>query len=78
MSTSGRYSQFQVKRALAMWDYSWAQLHDSSGPFHDWNQTLDELVERGYDAIRIDCFPQHIAKLSDETLPDPTRYSLNN
>lgn len=47
-----------------MWDFSWLLRHDP-GEFSDWDHTLDELAERGYDAIRIDAFPQWVAAGSD-------------
>lgn len=31
------------------------------GEFEDWDQVLDGLAERGYNAIRIDCFPHLVA-----------------
>lgn len=39
--------------AIAMWDFSWAL----SEEFGDIEKALDELVERGYNAVRIDVFP---------------------
>lgn len=47
--------------AIAMWDYSWLLLHHKHGAFEDWDKVLDGLVERGYNAIRIDCFPHLVA-----------------
>jgi hypothetical protein len=44
-----------------MWDYSWLLRHHKFGDFEDWDEVLDGLVERGYNAIRIDCFPHLIA-----------------
>ena len=49
----------QVKEpvAIAMWDFSWLLRHHPAGEFWDWSKVLDELVERGYNAVRIDVFP---------------------
>ena len=47
--------------AIAMWDYSWILRHHKYGEFEDWNKVLNELAERGYNAIRIDVMPQFIA-----------------
>jgi hypothetical protein len=47
--------------AIAMWDYSWLLRHHMYGDFEDWDIVLDQFVERGYNALRIDCFPQFIA-----------------
>ena len=52
----------QLKRpvAIAMWDFSWLLRHPL-GEFSDFDRVLDELAERGYDAVRIDAFPQLVA-----------------
>lgn len=47
--------------AIAMWDFSWLQRRHPGGGFERWEQVLDELVERGYNAIRIDAFPHLLA-----------------
>lgn len=48
--------------AIAMWDSSWLRRRYRGGGFEDWDKALDELVERGYNALRIDAFPHLIAK----------------
>ena len=47
--------------AIAMWDYSWMLRHHKYGDFENWDEVLDGMVERGYNALRIDCFPHLIA-----------------
>lgn len=47
--------------AIAMWDFSWLLRHHRYGEFENWDKVLDELAERGYNAIRMDCFPQYVA-----------------
>ena len=51
--------------AIAMWDFSWLLRHepghDTGSEFADWDRVLDGLVERGYNAVRIDAFPNHVA-----------------
>jgi len=54
-------AQMKHPVAIAMWDYSWLLRHHKFGDFEDWDTVLDGLVERGYNAIRIDCFPHLIA-----------------
>lgn len=47
--------------AITMWDFSWLLRHYQGGGFEDWDSLLDGLVKRGYNAIRIDCFPHLVA-----------------
>src|SRR5215218_6446824 len=51
--------------AIAMWDFSWLERRWPGGGYEDWDRVLDELVERGYDAVRIDAYP-HLAAASPE------------
>jgi hypothetical protein len=46
--------------AIAMWDFSWLERVWPGGGYENWELVLDELVERGYDAVRIDAFPQFV------------------
>ena len=47
--------------AIAMWDFSWILRHHRYGEFENWDKVLEELAERGYNAIRIDAMPQFVA-----------------
>jgi hypothetical protein len=40
-----------------MWDFSWLERRWPGAGYEDWNLALDELVARGYDAVRIDAYP---------------------
>lgn len=53
--------QMKNPLAIAMWDYSWMLRHHQFGDFEDWDLVLDGMLERGYNALRIDCFPHLIA-----------------
>lgn len=48
-------------RAIAMWDFSWLERRWPGAGYEDWDKALDELVERGYDAVRIDAYPHLVA-----------------
>jgi hypothetical protein len=48
-------------RAIAMWEFSWIERRWPGAGYEDWDQALDELVVRGYNAIRIDPFPHLLA-----------------
>ena len=47
--------------AIAMWDFSWILRHHRYGEFEDWDKVLNELAERGYNAIRLDIMPHYVA-----------------
>lgn len=49
-------------RAITMWDFSWLERRWPGAGYEDWDVVLDELVERGYNAVRIDAYPHLIAK----------------
>ena len=48
---------------IAMWDYSWLNQHYEGGFFEDYNKVTDELIDRGFNTVRIDAFPLVIGKL---------------
>lgn len=52
--------------AVAMWDFSWLERRWPGGGYDDWDAALDGLVERGYDAVRIDAYPHLHAAGPDE------------
>lgn len=51
-----------LKRPLAitMWDFSWLERRWPGAGYEDWDAALDQLKERGYDAVRIDAYPHLI------------------
>lgn len=49
-----------------MWDFSWLERRWPGAGYEDWDKVLDELLEQGYNAIRIDAYPHLIAE-------DPTK-----
>lgn len=44
-----------------MWDFSWLERRWPGGGYENWNLCLDELTERGYNAVRIDAYPHLIS-----------------
>jgi hypothetical protein len=48
-------------RCITMWDFSWIERRWPGAGFEDWPRVLDELLERGYDTVRIDAFPHLVA-----------------
>lgn len=47
--------------AITMWDFSWLERRWPGAGYEDWDLALDQLVERGYDAVRIDAYPHLVA-----------------
>jgi len=52
--------------AITMWDFSWLERRWPGAGYEDWEQALDDLKARGYDAVRIEAAPHLVAA-------DPTR-----
>lgn len=52
-------------RAVTMWDFSWLERRWPGAGYEDWDKALSELVERGYNAVRIDAFPHLLAEGPD-------------
>ena len=62
------------KRAtIAMWDYSWLTAHYPGGAFADFDRVTDELMERGFNTVRIDAFPWIVGQMNrpDEMVTIP-------
>ncbi|WP_375479754.1 cellulase-like family protein [uncultured Jatrophihabitans sp.] len=47
--------------AITMWDFSWLERRWPGAGYEDWDLVLDELVERGYNAVRIDAYPHLVS-----------------
>ncbi len=47
--------------AITMWDFSWLERRWPGAGYEDWDEALDGLAERGYNAVRIDCYPHFVA-----------------
>jgi hypothetical protein len=63
---------FSRPYAITMWDFSWLERRWPGAGYEDWDRALEELGERGYDAVRIDAFPHLVATDADrewELLP---------
>jgi len=59
---------------LAMWDQAFLLRHIPGGSFEDYDQVLDEAIERGYNTLRLDPLPQLLDLTHPERLisfPDP-------
>lgn len=52
-----KISEVTTPLAITMIDYSWMLKHHRYGAYEDYDKFFNELVERGYNAVRMDCFP---------------------
>lgn len=50
-------TKLNYPKAITMWDFSWLERRWPGAGYEDWDRVLDELVDRGYDAVRIDAYP---------------------
>ena len=55
--TNNQQEQVFHPRAITMWDFSWLERRWPGAGFEDWDLALDELTERGYNAVRIEAYP---------------------
>lgn len=64
---------------IAMWDFSWLYMHYQGGAFEDFDKVTDELLERGFNTVRIDAFPLIIGKLdtADQLVTIPGDFLRN-
>jgi hypothetical protein len=59
-ASPARFPRLAHPLAFAMWDFSWLERRGPGAGYEDWSRALDELGERGYNALRIDPYP-HLA-----------------
>lgn len=60
--------------AIAMWDFSWLLRQHPGGGFENYDRALDELAERGYNAVRIDVFPHLVGLAGREGVPERFKF----
>ena len=53
--------KLQHPLAITMWDFSWLERRWPGAGQENWDRSLDELKERGYDAVRFDAYPHLLA-----------------
>ena len=67
LAASRRNTYFDkgTRLAISMWDFSWLFANCPSGAYEDLERRVAEAAERGYNTLRVDCFPGHF--LEDES-----------
>ncbi len=53
---------------MVMWDFAFLTRHVRGDSFEDYDRVLDEVVERGYNTLRIDPMPHAIDLSKPETV----------
>jgi hypothetical protein len=61
----------------AMWDFSWICGHYPEGPFENFDKVTDELLERGFNTVRIDSLPWIIGNLKDPASGEKVTFPAN-
>lgn len=49
-----------TRLAISMWDFSWLHAGHPGGVYADLERRVAEAAERGYNTLRVDCFPSRI------------------
>lgn len=66
--SSRNYLGKDTRLSIAMWDFSWLMGQYPGGAYADLERRLAEAAERGYNTLRVDCFPSRILE-SESTFP---------
>jgi hypothetical protein len=67
-ASSRNYLGKNTRLSVAMWDFSWLMAHYPGGVYEDLEQRVAEAAERGYNTLRVDCFPSRILE-RESTFP---------
>lgn len=61
-TSSARRTYFDKGKRLSisMWDFSWLMAHQKGGAYEDLERRVAEAAERGYNTLRVDCFPSRM------------------
>jgi hypothetical protein len=62
-----RLREIERPLAISMWDFSWLERRWPGAGYENWDFALDELVRRGYNAVRIDPYPHLVAAEPERT-----------
>jgi hypothetical protein len=59
-AASRTYFDKGVRLSICMWDFSWLMARAPGGAYEDLERRVAEAAERGYNTLRVDCFPSRI------------------
>jgi hypothetical protein len=66
--TSANFIGKDTRLSIAMWDFSWLMAKYPGGAYADLEKRVAEAAERGYNTLRVDCFPSRILE-RESTFP---------
>ncbi len=66
--TSRNYIGKDTRLSISMWDFSWLMAQYPGGAYGNLEQRVAEAAERGYNTLRVDCFPSRILE-RESTFP---------
>lgn len=69
--------EFSHTLPIVMWDFTWLEQHYRGGHFENFDEVIDGLVERGYEAVRIDVYPHLIAADQNGNIQDTFHFDHN-
>lgn len=67
------YFDKKTRLTIAMWDFTYLTAHHKGGPYEHLERCVAEAAERGYNTLRIDCFPSRILQGSSVFKKNVTR-----
>jgi hypothetical protein len=56
------YFDKATRLTISMWDFSWLMASHPGGAYADLERRVAEAAERGYNTLRVDCFPSRVLK----------------
>jgi hypothetical protein len=54
------YWDKKTRLAISMWDFSWLYAGHPGGAYEDLERRVAEAKDRGYNTLRVDCFPSRV------------------
>ena len=58
-----------TRLTISMWDFSWLSDQGKGGSYENIEQRVAEAAERGYNTLRIDCFPSRVLEKNTSFSP---------
>src|ERR1039458_7373478 len=58
--TGRSYWDKNTRLTISMWDFSWLHASHPGGAYEDLERRVAEAKDRGYNALRVDCFPSRV------------------